>query len=381
MTYETDVLYRLKFDLVEDETNPTTASYATVSDRITGEVYGTVTGLNFAASTATSNSGQAQIGSYANATSSVDADIYRVRSVIGGVEKLLWTSENYLVNQANDSAMNELGGTLDIKKIPAVSKSLDANGYPTNRPAGPYHNRTAAEVTETPVANSDSVNPIYYGAAFDNTLDANINAGTNVTGFPFTIECDIKFPSLTSSEFLVFITATSTQYFGLSRHGSNIRVRRRGATSGTVNFTTNQTVVVDQWHNVKVTFHSTTSLTVTVDDDSELYTGLTSVTHPIAATTNGLLIGQYASVLGATPNYEIKNVIVKQGDTVVNDLPLYKDALGREAGDDPKHGTLSATGVTFLSNAMETDTTPDIAESETRAVTTGDRKIISIGAR
>lgn len=301
--------------------------------------------------------------------------------------KLDFTDGNGLT--VTDSSGNENDGTVQgatsdefwATKIPAKSKSESLIRATPSHPAGPYHNRTAAEVTETPVANSDSVNPTYYGANFDGTLNANINADTNVTGYPFTIECDANINSLSGNNFLAFLSPDNAQYFGLYIATSgNVRVFRKsgGVTSEVV---TSSTAVVGQWHKTKIVFESETEFTLTFDSSPELFTAQTSVTYTLTAAAGDLWVGQYRPAIGESPDFKIRNVVVKQGDTTVNDLPLYKDALGREAGDDPKHGTLSATGVSFLSNAMESDLSPDIAEHENRAVESGDRKIISIGAR
>ena len=374
MTYETGVVYRLKFDLVEHDTNPTTESYATVSDRITGEVYGTVTGLNFAASTASSNSGPAQIGSYANATSSVDADIYRVRSVIGGVKELLWTSDNYLVNQANDSAMNESGGTLSVKKIPAVSKALDANGYPTTNPAGPYHNRTAAEVTETPVANSDSVNPIYFAAEFDGTT-ARENLGNQKLVDGFDLEFSF-YMSSGGSEPVIDSTnnnSATNPGLGITKDSSeNISFVVRGA-SGAISYDTTSAIYNSRWTKIRVN-RSGDTISFFIDDVLVQSGSVSTIGYAATESTNMFLMGHIFS--SYSPGY-VKNLKLSTGSTVLIDRPYYKDNLDRSLNTD--HG--DGTGITFLSNAMETDLNPEFAETETRAVTSGDRKIISLGAR
>ncbi len=90
-----------------------------------------------------------------------------------------------------------------------------------------------------------------------------------------------------------------------------------------------------------------------------------------------LLIGTIPITLGRSPDFEIKNVVVKQGDTIVNDLPLYKDALDRS--DNNFHGTV--TDANFLFESRELDLNPTIAQTNTRAVTTGDRSIVRIGPK
>jgi len=374
----TNTLYKIHVELIEHPTDPRNQSSCVVTDLITGNVLVEEYDCDFSLSAALTNSGNQQIGTYTNASDAFEGDLYLVKHWQDGNLKCDWVGSDYLNNAAPSiSNFSETGGTLDIKKIPAASRSLDANGYPTNRPAGAYHNRTAAEMTETPVANSDSVNPIYYGASFDGTLDANINADTNIIGYPFSIECDIRFTGTGGTEQPLYVSFGTGNYFGIVKlSGGSVRIQRRATV--TANTDTDFDFLAATWHSIKVDYLSATSLSVTFDGQTELHTGETSVPFP-ALTMDDLWVGQFRSTLGESPDFDIKNVVVKQGDTIVNDLPLYKDALDRSSNCN--HGTLSATGVSFLSNVMETGTTPDIAESETRAVTSGDQKIISIGAR
>ena len=58
-------------------------------------------------------------------------------------------------------------------------------------------------------------------------------------------------------------------------------------------------------------------------------------------------------------------------------MPLYKDALDRS--DNNFHGTV--TDANFLFESRELDLNPTIAQTNTRAVTTGDRSIVRIGPK
>ncbi len=293
------------------------------------------------------------------------------------------TQDSYFWSEANGFSLYEHASSADIL-VPLKSDGTaititPPTGYTktADYPPGAYHHDSQALLEEFPVTDSGSQRVVGYGASFNGTLDANINADTAVNAYPFSIECDFRTSNAASTTEIIYANGDISRYFGLRISGGNLGIQRRNVTSYS---DTSLTLALsnDTWHKIKAVFTSETTATLTLDGVTEELSGLTSVD---ILTATKIYIGQFRSSLGKSPNFDIKNVVVKQGDTIVNDLPLYKDALGREAGDDPKHGTLSATGVSFLSNAMETDLNPDIAEHENRAVTTGDRKIISIGAR
>jgi len=372
-------IYRLKFVFTEDEDNPTTASSIVVTDRLTGDAFYSWESIDLGLSDI-SNSGPPQIGNYATATQTFTGDIYRVRHWVGD---LLSASVDFpsFANAGDENDFSESGGTLDIKKIPAKEdgSQTDANGYPIQN-TNPAHKNTQATL-QGYLANSDSEADIYYGCEFDGTLDANINADTNITGFPFTLKANITSTASAAQEF-VFLSPTSSQYFGIRQaSGRDLRIMRRGGGVGPENTTTSFTLVDGVSTDVEVTFLSATELTVTVDGVTEAFEAETSVTFPIAAGDGDLYIGQQRNSLGNSPEFEIKNVVVKQGDPIVNDHPLYKDALDRSP--NCFHGSLSATGVSFLNNPASeiAALNPTIANTETLAQTDGNKKLILLGSK
>ena len=293
------------------------------------------------------------------------------------------TQDTYFWSEANGFSLYEHASSADIL-VPLKSDGTaititPPTGYTKTADyiAGSYHNNSQALLEEFPVTDSGSQRAVGYGASFDNTTNANINADTAITGYPFSIECDVNINSLSGNNFLTFLSPDNAQYFGLYVASSgNVRVFRKsgGVTSEVV---TSSTAVVGQWHKTKIVFESETEFTLTFDSVPELFASQTSVTYTLTAVANDLWIGQYRPAIGESPDFKIKNVVVKQGDTIVNNLPLYIDPLDRSS--NCYHGTLSATGVSFATEARATNLNPTIAETNTRAVTTGDRKIIRIG--
>ena len=177
----------------------------------------------------------------------------------------------------------------------------------------------------------------WQGAEFDGTLDANINADTNVTGFPFSIECDVKCNSGSGADYFVSVSPNTAQYFDIHKTSLTVRVNRRGGGVGPIATSTSFSITVGQWHSYKVVFPSETSFTITFDGTSETFTGLTSVPFSIAATTGDLWVGQFRESLGESPDFDIKNVVVKQGTTSTNDQPLLGTSL--DLSDNLFHGT------------------------------------------
>jgi len=361
-------LYRLKIVITEHATDPENLSSIVITDRLTGEVLASATDVNVAMSSASSNVGNPQIGIYANATNPFLGDMYRVR---------MWTDDTLQVsvdfpsfaNAGAASDFTESGGTLEIKKIPAVSKSLDANGYPTNRPAGPYHNRTAAEVTETPIANSDSVNPIYYSSENDGLGSISLDSTITLSG-PFEIYYEVYSDNFDQLG-MILGHETTDQKIGFTNTASGFvffRLINAGSSDQTI-----EKPSADAWHTFKLMRDSADICSVIID----------GTTYPLfggAAQTGNLVLNRVYRVSdGQRFDGRLKNLKIIDDGTTVLDMPLYKDSLDRSPSCN--HGIIAEAGVSFLSNAMETDLNPDIAESETRSVTSGDRKIISIGAR
>jgi len=228
------------------------------------------------------------------------------------------------------------------------------------------------------LTNSDSEADIYYGCEFDNTVDANINADTNVTGFPFSISATVR-NNDTGVGYYAAISEATNNYFAIAGSTSaGFYIVRRNTTLFTDNSSFGLTQ--DQWYDFEVIFTSATTATVIVNGVAEILTGLDSVSFSGPMTDGDLWIGQFRSSLGESPNFEIKNVVVKQGDTIVNDLPLYKDALDRSSSCN--HGTLSATGVSFLNNPASeiAALNPDIASTETLSAQTN-KKLILLGSK
>jgi len=206
-------------------------------------------------------------------------------------------------------------------------------------PAGAYHNNSQALLEEFPVTDSGSQRAVGYGASFNGTTSV-INLGD--IGNTTEIQFDLYVPNVTGTKALFQLA--SGDYVQLN--AATLEANDIAGATFYVDGTAGTTIAAATWQTVRVTYTTYDSTAVLIGNQSTSW-----------------LTGY------------VKNLVFKNGSSKVVDAPLYKDSLDRSPNCN--HGT--DTAITYLTEARATNLNPTISETNTRAVTTGDRKLIRIG--
>ncbi len=223
--------------------------------------------------------------------------------------------------------------------VPALADgSADANGGALTNPAGPwlYEGLGSTYVNFDVVANANQwLEQRWQGAEFDGTLNANINADTDLTSYPFTLKASVYLNSLSVVNQLITVSDATSTYIGFQVETDGaLNIRRRNGGSA-MNEDSTFTLSTGQWYEIEATFNQT-STTMIVDGVTEEMTGQLSV-NMFPCGEDDLYIGQRSATLGTSPEFRIRNVVVKQGTTSTNDQPLLGTSL--DLSDNLFHGT------------------------------------------
>jgi hypothetical protein len=239
--------------------------------------------------------------------------------------------------------------------------------------AGSYHNNSQALLEEFPVTDSGSQRAVGYGASFD--------GATSKIQLPILLSIDrdaeirfkFKADAWTSNQTLFCCNNGSNNRIAIVSHGGNIRVFFY---NGTIALKASENATTGEEHEIYVKYKASTYELISATLDGVEMSGVSAASVNSAA-GSFLGINSTGTVWGSVGFYEgyIRNLSLHDNGVKVLDLPLYKDSLDRSPNCN--HGT--DTAITYLTEARATNLNPTISETNTRAVTTGDRKIIRIG--
>jgi len=284
------------------------------------------------------------------------------------------TQDSYFWSEAVGYSLYEHASTADIfvplKSDGTALSITPPSGYTktSDNPAGSYHNDSPALLEEFPVTDSGSQRDVFYAAEFNGTtseIDIDDAKSQLSTASDFGGSLVFRMDDGTNQTLLSSATSTNDR-FSISYQSLSIRISARNAGS-----TVSKSIAFSggsdtDFHKISWVYDSS-SHSITAYLDGVEMTG-TSSASPLANV--GAKIG--ATTAGTFPlNGAIKNLSINGG----LDMPLYKDSLDRSVSCN--HGV--ETDITYLSEARATNLNPTISETNTRAVTTGDRKIIRIG--
>jgi len=255
------------------------------------------------------------------------------------------TQDTYFWSEANGFSLYEHASSADIlvplKSDGTALSITPPSGYTktADYPAGAYHNNSQALLEEFPVTDSGSQRAVGYGASFNGTTSV-INLGD--IGNTTEIQFDLYVPNVTGTKALFQLA--SGDYVQLN--AATLEANDIAGATFYVDGTAGTTIAAATWQTVRVTYTTYDSTAVLIGNQSTSW-----------------LTGY------------VKNLVFKNGSSKVVDAPLYKDSLDRSPNCN--HGT--DTAITYLTEARATNLNPTISETNTRAVTTGDRKLIRIG--
>jgi hypothetical protein len=322
----------LKLEVIEDVTSPETNSSLVLTNLETGEIIETISGIDIGMSSALSNSSVSYVGTYNTAANEFSGDLYRIKASMSGTDEIDVTFPSFENSAGTDFV--ESGGTLAIKKIPALADGSgnDTNGYPLNQPTGPWlYEGDETYVDFDVVANANQwLEQRWQEAEFDGvSSEIDIDDAKSQFSIASDFSGSMLFRLDTSvNQALLSSTTSASDRFSIFYQSANLRISaRKGATTVSKSIAFSGGSDFD-WHKITWDYNSA-GHTITATLDGVEFDGA-SLANPLA--TAGAKIG--ASTTGTfVLDGAVRNVRVDSG----SDWPTLGTSL--DLSPQVNHGT------------------------------------------